>query len=92
MFGIIIYGIIIGAIAGLSWGFGLGADLLAGLKIGSIAGVIVGILFTIFGKAATLGGNVNKSEAVFVSSSMITVLAVLATVSGLIVWIIRLVF
>lgn len=62
------------------------------LIVGILAGFLLGILLSIFGKAARLGGNVNKKETVFVSGSILTMLAMFLVGTGVLAWIVKLIF
>ena len=88
----IIYSIFAGAISGFLWGKVFEAETSTALLIGGIVGIVIGITVTLFGKMAMTGGKVIKGEATFVNSSIITVLAVLGIVSGILVWIIKAIF
>jgi len=82
----------IGIVAGLLWGTVLGASVTTSLVIGAIAGIALGILLGLYGKAGTIGENVTPAEGMFVIGSMLGLLALLAIGTGLIAWIVRLIF
>jgi len=88
----IIYSIFVGTIGGLLWGKALGANISTSLLIGGGVGIIIGIIVVLFGKAAMVGGNVKQGEAIFVNSSIITMFAALIIGTGILAWIIRLIF
>lgn len=88
----IIYSIFVGIIGGLLWGNALKANISTALFIGGIVGIIVGFLVYLLGKAAKAGSNIQKGEATFVNNSIITVFAVFVIGTGLVAWIIRLIF
>jgi len=52
----------------------------------------MGVLVLLFGKAARVGGNIQKGEANFVNNSLITVFGVFIAITGIIAWIIRAIF
>lgn len=82
----------IGIVAGLLWGTVLGASVTASLVIGAIAGIALGILLGLYGKAGTIGGNVTPTEGMFVIGSILGLLSLLAIGTGVIAWIVRLIF
>jgi hypothetical protein len=85
------YGTLLGTISGIVWAFALGSEISIGLKYGSISGLIFGFIFFLFQKAATAPGNIQKKEAMFVASSVMTMTfmasVVIAIITGLIRWI-----
>jgi len=88
----IIYSILVGIIGGFFWGNALKADVVNSLLIGGAVGAIAGTLVSLLGKAARLGGSIQKGEASFVNNSIITVLAIFVIGTGAIAWTIRLIF
>lgn len=85
------YGTLLGLISGSVWAFVLSVEISSGLKYGSISGLIFGFLFFFFQKAAMAPGNIQKKEAIFVASSMMTMIFLLsiaiAIITGIIRWI-----
>jgi len=88
----IIYSIFVGIIGGFLWGKALGISMLISLLVGGGIGIIIGAPVSLFGKAARVGGNIQKGEANFVNNSIITLFAVFIIGTGLIAWIIRVIF
>lgn len=88
----IVYSIFVGMVGGFLWGKALGISIQTSLLVGSGIGIIIGILVSLFGKAARVGGNIQKGEASFVNNSIITIFAVFVIGTGIIAWIIRLIF
>ena len=88
----IIYSIFVGIIGGLLWGNALKVNMSTALLIGGIAGIIVGFLVFLLGKAARAGSNIQKGETTFVNKAIITVFAFCVIGTGLVAWIIRLIF
>ena len=84
----ILYGIVVGLIASLPWGSAFGVPVSQSLIGGLIAGALFGSLGSLFGKAARVGGNVTQGEALFVNTSLMTLLGMIIIGLGVAVWII----
>ncbi len=63
-----------------------------GVIIGSVVGLILGILVGLLGKSASLGGNIQKSEATFVNTSILTMLAIFSIGLGVVAWLVKFIF
>ncbi len=81
-----------GAIAGFAWSFALGNSLKFGLLYGAIVGIVLGLLLSIIERAARSSGEVNKSEAIKITTSQSPLLFFVAIISALIAWLIRIIF
>jgi hypothetical protein len=66
--------------------------VISALIIGLIAGLILGFLLTFYSRAGTYSGNVTPSEAGLVVGSLLGILFLLTVGSGVLAWIVRLVF
>lgn len=89
---IVAYGLIIGFLASLTWGIALKLNLGVSMLWGLVLGLLIGVFFTVVGAAARSGGKINKAESVFVSSSLMTLIAMGSIGLGLIALVIRVIF
>jgi hypothetical protein len=92
VFNTILYTAIVTSIIGLVWSFALDFSILDGLLYGGLIGVIIGLLLSFLNKAIINRGNVQRSEAGFMSGSILGLLLLAGVGTGLITWIVRAIF
>jgi hypothetical protein len=87
-----LYTAAIGCVAGVVWGLALDASVTTALFIGAVAGAVIGALLGWLARAVSHGGGsrsgIQTGEAMFVSGSIVALLAVLSIGAGLVVWLI----
>lgn len=88
----IIYGVLIGIIASFFWGTSFGIIFKTSLLVGGLVGAFIGLLVNFFGKLARTGGGLERGEIVFVNSSILTIFGVFVIGTGVVVWLVRLIF
>lgn len=87
-----IYAAIVGGVVGIAWGLALGVSVITALVIGIVVGAVVGALLGLMGGAASSKNGMNNQEAMFVSGSLLGVIAVVSVGAAVGVWIVRLIF
>jgi hypothetical protein len=87
-----LYGVILGAVVGVIWALALASRVGAGVVAGAVAGLVLGLIVAIFGKMARAGSNLKSGETSFVSSAILTLLAVVGSAVGLLFWLGRVLF
>ena len=80
-----------GSVVGALWLTIFGVSIKTALLVGVVIGFLLGIALDVLGKTARLGGNINKNEATFVNSSILTMIAVFLVGAGIVAWIVKLI-
>ena len=92
MLGRIILGAVYGFIASLAWSFALGFNLMSGWKYGIIIGSVLSLIIYLISIAGANQAGAPIEEAYFAANSQSKVILLVAIITALIAWVIRIVF
>lgn len=84
--------VIIGLLIGFSWALGLGNGLWSGSKIGAGLGGVLGILYSFIQIGALSRRNLTHEEVSYFNGSILAMIGIFGVLSGIVVWIGRLIF